>query len=403
MVQINSFKGYLYNTDITGNISRVIAPPWDVIDDEAEEKLYSSSEWNVIKIISQKISPPDANSSFQEMINKNILIQDKTASFYYLKHSFFHNGEVIERLGTFALLKIEDFQKGNIIPHEHVFEKYHTNRYKLIKECHANFSPVFMLYNDKENKLEDIIGRTPTFLEGNLNGDKLKFGRIDNPEDIKIVTDTINSKKLFIADGHHRYQAAFRFFTDNPDEKNSRLLIFLSNLNSPGLMILPTHRYLPYDVSFADNLHMFEKYFLVEKVGGLEDMSKKMLNNLKKHIFGVYEKNNFYLITLKEDKNIIQSSNNNGHSEEWLSLDNVLLQNIIFDKILQLSGKEIFYSASAEYLLNEYSIRKKGVIFFVNPISKESFLKISLNGEKMPQKSTYFYPKVPTGLVIHKF
>jgi len=109
------------------------------------------------------------------------------------------------------------------------------------------------------------------------------------------------------------------------------------------------------------------------------------------------------VVILKDAEKALQNSGQDGHSREWLTLDNVILKKIILDGILKLGEKEISYHASPEYLLAEYARRKKGFIAFVNPVSKNAFLKISLNNEKMPQKTTYFYPKVPTGLVINKF
>jgi|LSQX01.3.fsa_nt_gb uncharacterized protein (DUF1015 family) len=403
MAKIKPFKGLIYNTEIVENISNVISPPWDIIDDEEEKRLYSSSKWNVINLISKKNAPSDVNKFFTDFIKEKVLTQDNVESFYCLRHTFSYLGKSYERSGIFALIKIEDFKKGNIIPHEHVFEKHYTNRYRLIDECRANFSPVFMLYRDKENRVEDVIEETPVLFEGSIGDDSLKFGRIDNQKNIQLIVDTITPEKLFIADGHHRYQAAFKFFQDNPDEKNGYVLVFLANLDSSGLVILPTHRYLPYNISFLENMPSFEDKFDVVKTENWDKTYEKMSKDVDKHIFGVYEKGSFYTITLKNEDTILELSASQEHSKEWLSLDNVILKNIIFDGILNLKDREVFYSASSEYILNEYTKNQEGIIFFVNPVSKKSFLNISLNNEKMPQKSTYFYPKVPTGLVIHKF
>ena len=403
MVEIKPFKAYMYNTEITGDISSVIAPPWDVIDEQQEKKLFSSSRWNVIRLISQKIQPSDADRSFKEWIEKSVLVQNPLDAFYCLKHNFSYNGKNFERKGIFALLKIEDFKSGNIIPHEHVFEKYHTNRYKLIEKCHANFSPVFMLYSDAGKKIEKIIEKSPVLQEGSMNGESLRFGIIDSHQDIKSIIDILTPCNLLIADGHHRYQAAYRFFMDHPDENNRYVLVFLVDLHSQGLVILPTHRYIPYNLSFADNLLSFEQYFSVAKVNGIKEMFEQMDRNKEKHAFGIYEKGSFYVLTLKDEKSILPTEDTEKHSKKWLSLDNVILKNIILDRIFNLGEKEILYSAYPEYLLNEYSKRNEGVIVFVNPVSKETFLQITMNNEKMPHKSTYFYPKVPTGFVIHRF
>ncbi len=403
MVNIKPFRGYLYNTALTGGISRVIAPPWDIIDDREEAGLLGSSEWNVIRLISQKLDPSQADGVFLKWISGRILVEDSSPAFYFLKHTFSYMGKSYERKGIFGLLQIEDFSRGNIIPHENVFEKNHENRYRLIEKCLANFSPVFMLYQDAKDAIGRIVEKAPVMMEGEMKGDSLEFGRIDSRRDIEEITGVLSPGKLFIADGHHRYQAAFRFYMDNPGDKNSRVLVFLANIESTGLMILPTHRYIAGNVSFAGKKEVFEKYFHVEKSGGLEDMSARMESGRQGHSFGVYEKGDFHVITLKPGDIPFDPAGPGDHSKEWLSLDNVILKNLVIDRILGAGEREVIFNASAQAILDEYSRRNEGVVFFVNPVSKESFLKISMNGEKMPQKSTYFYPKVPTGFVIHRF
>lgn len=401
MVKINPLRGFFYNLGKVGDISKVIAPPWDVIDGEYEKRLMQMSPYNVINLISKDKSPDDVSEKFNEWINQKILIEDSDESFYFLKQSFEVEGERKEREGFFALLTLEEFEKGNIIPHEKIFEKYKMNRYKLIEKCRANFSPVFMLYQDDKFIFEEMIESVEAEVKGNINSEKFSFGKISDKEKIEKIKEIFREKKVIIADGHHRYNAALHFYLDNPYPWAEKVLVFLVNINSPNLVILPTHRYIVENISFLRNRKIVENFFDVSEFTSFEEMKEGMNKYIDRHSFGVYENGKFYLLILKR-KDVMEKISKI-HSENWAELDTVILHEFILKEIFKTGKGEFLFHSSAEYLLDEYKKRQKGVIFFLNPIKKEQFLKICFAGEVMPHKSTYFYPKVPSGLIIHKF
>ncbi|MGB9677489.1 MAG: DUF1015 family protein, partial [Candidatus Ratteibacteria bacterium] len=198
---------------------------------------------------------------------------------------------------------------------------------------------------------------------------------------------------VFIADGHHRYNASLMFYKNNPDEKNGYVLVYLSNIESDGVMILPTHRYIPCDV----DLNFDNKFVDVFKINKLKEMEEN-LKEKKERKIGMFYEGNFYILRLKNYEKFFEREN------LYLKLDTFLLDNFLIKNFVKVREKvEFLYHSSKEYLLEEYEKRKKGVIFFLNPVEKELFIEICLNGKLMPQKSTYFYPKVPSGLVIYKF
>ncbi len=393
MVEIKPFRGYTYNPTRVQDISSVIAPPWDVVNSKDEESLRTLSEWNIIHIISGSADPLHSKSLFEKWIREEILVQDKEESFYFSRHHFKWLGKSFLRRGIFALLHIEDFSSGNIIPHEKIFEKYYTNRYKLIEKCRANFSPVFMLYDDETFLIEKIIDDSAVASVGRI-GEKeyVDFGRIRGTEEISRIKSLLTPGKLIIADGHHRYQGALQYYKDNPDVKNGFILVFLVNIKSPQLLILPTHRYIPSGVSFIENKSAFEKDFDIERVPSADTMFARMQQSNGIKSFGIYEKGMFYIIRMREN-----------FFSGWESLDTVILHNFIFAKILRTEGDGILYHQSTEYLLKEYRKTGRGVIFFLNPVEKKQFLEFCIDGHLMPQKTTYFYPKVPSGLVINRF
>ena len=403
MVEIRPFCGYRYNPDRVKEIDRVIAPPWDVIDNELESHLRELSPVNIINLISKNCNPDDVKEIFEEWVKKEILIRDVDEGFYFMKHHFKWMGQEFTRRGFFTLLRLEDFITGNVIPHERIFEKYSTNRYQLIQKCRANFSPVLMLYQDSSFAVEGIIEQSPVISKGYTVVDRelFEFGRIIKSEDIKTIRDIVSKGNLIIADGHHRYNAALQYYKDNPSPENSFVLVFLININAPEVQILPTHRYIPSSVTFIDKVDVFEKYFYITEVADVKAIYE-IMNREKSNTFGVYESGRFYAITLK-DINDVKKRLSDRFSDRWIALDTVLLHKFILPDILDIEPQEVIYHQSPEYLLEEYKKRNSGVIFFLKAVNKQHFLDICLNGELMPQKTTYFYPKVPSGLVIYKF
>ncbi|HOL21445.1 MAG TPA: DUF1015 domain-containing protein [bacterium] len=402
MVEIRPFCGYRYNPDKVKDISGAIAPPWDVIDSHMEKHLKEISPVNIINLISKNCKPEDVKQKFDEWIENGILIRDMKEGFYFMKHRFIWMEREFIRKGFFTLLRLEDFSTGNVIPHERIFEKYSTNRYQLIQKCRANFSPVLMLYQDNSFAVEKIIGKSSVITEGHtLDKEKFEFGRIAEGDDIECIKETVSKGTLIIADGHHRYSAALQYYKDNPSPENRFVLVFLININSPEVLILPTHRYIPYDISFINCLDIFRRYFHITEVPDLKTMYE-MQNSEKNNTFGVYENNRFYIIELK-DINDIKQYLSDRFSDRWIALDTVLLHEFILPHIFDSQPQEVIYHQSPEYLLEEYKKRNSGVIFFLKAVNKQHFLDICFNGELMPQKTTYFYPKVPSGLVIYKF
>jgi len=401
MAEIIPFKGLLYNLGKVRDINKVIAPPWDVIDNEYEKYLHSLSPYNIINLIGKNNNPEEVADLFYKWIEEKILIEDEGENFYFMRHIFSYRNRKYERKGFFTLLKLEDFSSGTIIPHEQIFEQHHQNRYKLIEKCRANFSPVFMLYEDEKQRIEELIESEEGILEGEIKDEKFLFGKIKNEKKKKEIQNILRKNNLYIADGHHRYYAALRFYKNNPSEKNSYVMIFLVNLLSPGLVILPTHRYIPDDFTL-DFYGGFREYFEVKEVENIEKVFEIMEKFKKQHAFGIFQKEKFYVVVVKEMEKI-EKYLPQKNSHEWRTLDTVILHEFIMKKFLKDENIECLFHSSPEFLLKEYKKRKRGIIFFLNPVEKNSFIKICSNGEIMPPKSTYFYPKVPSGLVLHKF
>jgi len=394
MAEIKPFRGFIYNLEKIKDVSNVISPPWDLINEELERKLLSLSEWNVVKLIAKEHLPEEVYENFNFWIKNKILVQDNKECFYFLKGIFEYGGRKYKREGIFCILKIEDFDSKKVIPHEKIFSKYAYNRYKLLEKCRANFCPIYMLYQDKSFEIEKIIEKNQTFYTGRMNDETFEFGKIEDKEKIENIRKVLKEKVIFIADGHHRYIASLMFYKNNPDERNKYVFIYLSNIESEGVLILPTHRYIPSDVK----LKFSEKLIKIIKVKDIEEMEKNMKNEKKKRYIGMFYRDEFYIVDLSEYENNIECD------ALYKKLDTFIVDNYLIKNFIEIEEDvEFSYHTSKEYLLKEYEKRKRGVIFFLNPVDKNLFIEICLKGKIMPHKSTYFYPKVPSGLVIYKF
>ncbi len=403
MVKAKPFRGFLYNRDKVPGISDLVAPPWDVVSREDEEALRSLSSFNVINLISQHSSPAEVRQIFSEWIEKGVVIRDSQSSFYCLEHTFRHAGKEYTRRGLYALLMLEDFDSGNVIPHEKVFEKYRDNRLRLIEECRTNFSPIFMLYSDPSFAVENIMPSCREIFSGHIGNEDFRFGRMPLAG-VGTVEKIINEGRLVIADGHHRYTAALRYFRDNPSPSNGYVLVFLANMESPDLLILPTHRYYRQDFSFIESLGELEEAFAFSETGSADEMFSLMAGTGAENAsFGIHEGGRFYLLSLK-DPGFLKTHMPQDASDAWRNLDAAILDTTLKKTCAGNVESDYIFSHDRDYLLREYHRSgNRGVLFFLNPVTREDFKDICFNRELMPQKTTYFYPKVPSGLVFHRF
>lgn len=392
MIEFKPFKGFIYNLEKIKDICNVISPPWDLINQEIKEKLLSICEYNIVKLITIENNPDQVLNFFDFWVKNEILIQEEKEYFYFLKTAFEYDGRIYKRSGIIGILKLEDFETKKIIPHEKIFQKYSDNRYKLIEKCRANFCPVFMLYQDKNFLLDDMIEKGKVYTRFKFNSENLEFGKIEEIEHVEIIKNFFKDKKIFIADGHHRYNASLMFYKNNPEPKNAYILVYLTNIESEGVLILPTHRYIPVDVE----INFKQKDIKIIEKPNFESMKEQMEKGQRE--IGMFYNEKFYTLNLNEYIKKINADS------DYKKIDTFIVDNYLLKDFVKIKGEtEFLYHSSKVYLLKEYEKRKKGVIFFLNPVKKNSFIEICLKGKIMPPKSTFFFPKVPSGLVIYKF
>lgn len=425
MITVKPFKGISYNAKKIDDFSLVLTPPYDIIDDKLQEKLYNSHPYNFVKIDFGKKYPDDnelenvytrAKATFSEWIKENVLVRDEEECFYILKQDFEVEERHYSRLGFYGLYKLTEFSYDTIMPHEKTQSGPKEDRYKLTKSCGAYFSAVFSIYEDKEMTLEKLYTQgsfgEPYLIYTDYQGVKNILYKSTDASVNRQISEMMSQKRLFIADGHHRYETALRLKNEFPDnEKAQYTMMYFSNMHNEGLIVLPTYRLL-YDIEYnQDDLEQFiNRYFdttrhsLSELETGLEEIKA----NKERHAFGIITKDGFYVASLKSIENVAGFFPQNMHSV-LRELDVNLLFYVLIKGFFGVSEedvknqKKIAYTKDVEDALNKVKTGVAEVAFLLNPTDVLELDKVAKLNETMPQKSTYFYPKIPSGAVIYSF
>jgi uncharacterized protein (DUF1015 family) len=431
MVQIAPFRGLLYNPKKIRDISKVIAPPYDVIAPEERERLYRKSPYNIVRLILNQEPDPYQTVArlFEEWQAEEILVRDEAPAFYFLKHRFrLTDGSEKEREGFIALARLEDFSTGTIRPHERTLDGPKQDRLRIMLACHANLSPIFALYSQPNQSLnrtlaESVQGISPTVQVTEDGGRSCQLWRIVDPEMVRVAQREMENQRLLIADGHHRYEAALSYRNDLRGKKEKTgggesldyVMMYFANVKDDGLVILPTHRlvhsFTP--VPFQQLEENLQRYFYIEPYPKTAEGQRWFLKALKsggkkRHLIGAsFKRDPRYLILRLKNKRIMERLAKD-LSEPLRELDVTTLHLLLLEHILGIGPEEqvkegrISYSQDEEKVLRAVDKEDGQAAFILNPPQPEEILDVALRGEKMPQKSTYFFPKLISGLVINK-
>lgn len=397
MVKISPLNGITYNQEKI-NIADVIAPPYDVISAEEQEKLYNLSPYNIVRLILNKDEGryESAARFYKQWLEDNILVKsDKPCIYYYIQ-----NYDNVSRKGFIARNWVEEFDKGNVLPHEYTMGGPKQDRLNLMKACGANFSQIFMTYSDPEKAIDAAIKlpEKPIIDVLDENGIQNLLYVIDDEEVINKVVEIMKDKQVLIADGHHRYETSIAYRDWAQTEESKWVMAFYTNLDDENLKVYPTHRIVKREINKPALLENLKKYFdLVES--DLEVIPEDEI------AFGVYFKEgDKYLATLREK----QSVNDMLDVPEVLKkLDLVVLHKLVLSKFLGFSEEDQMKQNGVKYLKKEKEALeaiKNGeasVVFLMATPSIQLIKEVSSQGHRMPQKSTYFYPKLSSGLVIN--
>ncbi len=431
MADVRAFRAYRYDLGRVGNLSDVIAPPYDVIDNPLQEALYRRSPYNVIRLILNKELPTDTENDnrytrsarcLHDFLAEDILLQDSARSLYVYNQDFEVEGQRCTRRGFLARVRLEPFGSGRIYPHEQTMSGPKADRLKLFRATAMNLSPVFGLYPDPEGAvtrtLESAVGRALPLQATDHLGVVSKLWPVSDQHALSTVKGLMGPKPVFIADGHHRYETGLRYLeeqrqagTVRDDESAANfILMMLVSMSDPGLIILPTHRLisgLP-ELRAEKLAEILGGSFKLERIGQGEKGARDTWENIEadggQNLLGLgtVADGVWQLARLQNPEMMDRLAAD--HSPAWRGLAVSILHVLVLDHLM--TGKvgvkgECRYVHLLREVTDSVAARQCQLAVLVPPATMGHVEQIAGNLEKMPPKSTYFYPKLLSGLVFN--
>ena len=440
MAVVAPFRALRYDPSKVSDLSRVVTPPYDVINEEQQEQYYQADPHNIIRIELNRTRDTDnpednrytrSAAHFQKWLAEGVLSRDQQPAFYLSETTYQDaEGQTRVRRGFFTLLRVEDFSSGVVLPHEKTFTGHKEDRLQLTKATGANISPIFALYPDDQNRVHQVLEgarRQPPladFVDPMGLGQRLYA--VDDPQACAQVQELMAGKVIFIADGHHRYETALNYrnymrqkYPDNWQNMSfNYVLVYLCSMSDPGLTIFPCHRVLPHLDGFSaeDFLALAKPYFICQDIpimGEGEAACQAFRAALAQagrqgRSFGlaVADSDYFHVLTLR--KGSLKESWWNQLEGPLRDLDVEVMTVVVLEHMLGLDNSArdhihtIKYVSDMVEVVNEVRSGQARVGFLLNPTRIEQVKAVAEAGLIMPRKSTYFYPKVLTGLTINQ-
>ena len=424
MAKIKPFKAVTYNREKIKGYSKVVCPPYDVISPQRQEYYHSLDPYNFIHILLGTDVPGEdkylrAANYFRDWLKSEVLIQEKEPAIYFYSQQYKVKGEKRTRLGFIALLGLGD-EKSPVFAHENTHLAPKEDRHKLLRQVKANLSPIFVVFLDKKRIIQRtfqqyIRDKEPFIDVIDDENTSHKLWKIDDPALMEAIKSRMEGENIFIADGHHRYEVACAYREEmkqklgpiDGEEDFNYILTYFTNTDPRGLTILPVHRLIKLESGFNfDSFKLkLKEYFDIEEI---KDKAKFFFlmekGGRSEHLLGMYKDKKYWFLRLKNIK--ILDKMISDKPKEYRSLDVCILNYIILNKILGLGLEDkesLTYSPDANDLIERVDKDPLYIALFLNPVKIEQIVSVAVNSNKMPPKSTYFYPKVLSGLLINKF
>jgi uncharacterized protein (DUF1015 family) len=434
MPLIRPFRGIRYNPDNISFISRVIAPPYDIIGPDDEQQLLQRDQHNIVRITLGK-TPAEGRPEgayekaayfFEHWMDKGVLTRDDEPSIYIVEQSFEYLNTVYRRMGFIAALRLEPHgENSSIHPHERTMDTPKSDRLKLMSACKANLSQPMLMYSDPDGEIDRLLQHIPNqeFLYSFSDNHDVGY-RIYRTADASFIdqlASLIGGQNMVIADGHHRYESALNYKRKHrnpnipegeaPEDFLSTLCISVS---SPALLSLPTHRCVIKNTNynedeFLDSLSSFFELtpISINSTEAIQEAYEEAKTDPSQFAC-ILDKGRFFLLSLKSD-GIPDFSPHKKEDTVWSKMPVCILHYLIFDKILSIEPGSKQESDGVEYITSAtdaYWMVQKGAadLAFILPGTDPRMVQdLSSRGLRLPVKSTYFYPKIPSGLIIYPY
>jgi uncharacterized protein (DUF1015 family) len=430
MADVQPLRGIRFAQGVVGDLAQVITPPYDVISEAAQARYYAQSLYNIIRLELGQEYPQDtaldnrytrAAATFAEWRYQGVLRQEEHPSFYLYQQIFRNRGRVYTRTSLLARVRLEAWSSGVVLPHEHTLARPKDDRLNLLRACAANFSPIMSMYDDPQGRLRRLFANYVSGRALRITdevGEEHRLQPITDAEQISLIQDFFAQRPLYIADGHHRYETALNYREQireqrrklHDDDAVSFVLMALVDLDDPGLVVLPTHRLLfGLSEQALQNLssQKLGQYFSLQDLDP-QASSDELLRQLaaaagSSSILSTPQRNRLLSLNGQGRERMERS----GHAAAWNELDVAVVHTLILEDLLGISpaeaaaGAHLRYTRDAEQALEAVQSEEAQAALLLEPTLVRQICDVAAADERMPQKSTYFYPKLITGMVIN--
>lgn len=446
MADVQPLRGIRYAQEAVSDLAQVVTPPFDVISQEAQARYYARHPYNMIRLELGQERPGDttlnnrytrAAATLAEWRLHGVLRQETAPCYYLYQQTFMNAGKTYTRSSLLARVRLEEWDAGVVLPHELTHSKAKDDRLKLLRACVTNFSPLMSLYDDPQGRIRALLAPYAADTEVQItdeDNEEHRLQPITDARHIDLIQDFFTHRQLYLADGHHRYETALNYRREvreqrhglDPHDAINFVLMALIDLDDPGLLVLPTHR-LVFGLG-ADALHMLSseqlaRYFTVRELGRTgRDKSRPYERELDRADIGTYEleleraskqhpsfvlstAEGTWLLSLNEQGR--QQMALSGHSAAWNELDVAVAHRLLLEDLLGLheeditAGKYVRYTRDAVEALQAVQNGQAQAALLFHATRVRQVCDVAKADDRMPQKSTYFYPKLITGLVMN--
>ena len=416
MVDVRPFRAIRY-TERAGNPKNLIAQPYDKIDQDRQREYYEKSPYNYCRLILpiEENRYQTVHQRIYEWLNERILAKDEEPAVFVCRQEFRLDGKNCSRTGLIAALRLYDYSEGMVFPHETTYAAPKADRLNMLRNIQKDLEPIFLIYSDPEkatlNFLEEIAKTPPLVAVEDELRVVHKVWKVTDQKKITLLRKALEAKKLVITDGHHRYESALAYrderckqveWTD--DSAFNFHMSYMVPVQDEGLLILPTHRLLRKFELTIETLEALASFFeiteLTPKVASIESFLREHRTD---HAFCIYDGTNAYALLLKDEQKISKLADPHT-SNQVRFLDVVILKDVVF-KIMMKTGElkmdeDILYERSMRVAMEKIDNGEAKLAFLVNPISPEVVWQVAQKRERLPEKSTDFYPKPASGLMM---
>lgn len=416
MVEIRPFRAIRY-TKKAGDPRNLITLPYDKIDPVMQKNYYNKSPYNYCRLIlpMEENKYEIARERIQQWTNEGVLDKEDRPAIFVSKQEFKISGRNCVRTGFVAALQLYSYSENIVFPHEVTYSEPKTDRLNMLRTVQKDLEPVFLIYSDPENTTTDFFSETtrtkPAIEVVDSRGIKNSLWKITHPHEIEFLEKEMKNKKLVITDGHHRYESAIAYRDERraqeewtQDSPFNFHMCYMVPVQDEGLLALPTHRLLKQFKLSQEALQRLKQFFDIAEITPNVEAAESYLNDhIEEHAVCIYDGLKAYGLILKDEKKIADVVDA-GCPKEVCILDVVVLRDLIFKHVIKTGemkmDEHILYAESTRSAFEKVNSGEAGLAFLVNPIDPKVVWEIAQKHWRLPEKSTNFYPKPVSGLVM---